>query len=288
MPMLLIAGTYRILGAAPDGDSVRFYPDDPTQWDLIDGTHKVRRNSTGGAQLRLDGIDALETHYTASGAPTHQPWDYGRKAASNLLSWLGFSKVHRAESEKVTSAEPAEVPGYLFTRGADVYGRCVALAGRGAPPGPGGEPIRVTSARLRKTVNYHQLQRGVAYPTYYRKLYYDLRETMTAAVTKARQAGTGLWPLDETTLGAHLPKGLASIVDDVVIMPKLFRRLADYFGLNDNDPSLDGFAEYLAQRDDRIYVLPTGQWTGLDSIVKVAGQSLQLQYPPEQIVFEER
>ena len=29
MPMLVIAGEYRIVGAAPDGDSVRFYPDDP-------------------------------------------------------------------------------------------------------------------------------------------------------------------------------------------------------------------------------------------------------------------
>ena len=32
--MLLISGTFRVLGAAPDGDSVRFYPIDPTQWDL--------------------------------------------------------------------------------------------------------------------------------------------------------------------------------------------------------------------------------------------------------------
>jgi hypothetical protein len=71
-------------------------------------------------------------------------------------------------------------------------------------------------------------------------------------------------------------------------MPKLFRRLADYYTLNDQDPSLDGFADYLAQRDDRIYVLPTGQYTGLDSVVKVTGQVVRLTYPPEQLVFEER
>ena len=29
MPMLLIKGTYKIVGASPDGDSVRFYPDNP-------------------------------------------------------------------------------------------------------------------------------------------------------------------------------------------------------------------------------------------------------------------
>jgi hypothetical protein len=141
---------------------------------------------------------------------------------------------------------------------------------------------------LRRTVNYHQLQRGLAYPTYYRKLYYDLREAMTAAVAKARATDTGLWKLDETTSGAELAKALASLIDDVVVMPKLFRRLADYYTLNEPDPSLAGFKAYLAQRDDRIYVLPTGQWTGLDTVVKVTGSTVRLTYRPEQLVFEER
>jgi hypothetical protein len=46
--MLLIAGTYRIVGAAPDGDSVRFYPDDPSQWDLVAGAHQVRATPSAG------------------------------------------------------------------------------------------------------------------------------------------------------------------------------------------------------------------------------------------------
>ena len=35
MAMFLIAGSFRITGDQPDGDSIRFTPDDPTQWDLI-------------------------------------------------------------------------------------------------------------------------------------------------------------------------------------------------------------------------------------------------------------
>lgn len=70
MALFLIAGMFTIRGAQPDGDSIRFTPDEPTQWDLITGPNRVKRNSTGAAQLRLDAIDALETHY---GAPrTHQ------------------------------------------------------------------------------------------------------------------------------------------------------------------------------------------------------------------------
>ena len=55
MPFLLIRGRDRILGAAPDGDSVRFYPDDPESWNRLGALareHEVRPNPTGGAQLR--------------------------------------------------------------------------------------------------------------------------------------------------------------------------------------------------------------------------------------------
>jgi hypothetical protein len=29
VPLSVIGGTFRIVGAAPDGDGIRFYPDDP-------------------------------------------------------------------------------------------------------------------------------------------------------------------------------------------------------------------------------------------------------------------
>jgi hypothetical protein len=74
----------------------------------------------------------------------------------------------------------------------------------------------------------------------------------------------------------------------VTVLPKLFRRLADYYALNNNDPSLVGFPAYLAQRDDRVTILPSGQWTGLDSIVTVTGQTVRLTTPPQQLVFDER
>ena len=99
MPMLVIAGDYRIVGAAPDGDSVRFYPDDPAEWDLIPTAGKVKRNTSGGAQLRMDGIDALETHYTVEGRILHQPLGLGQDAAAALLRWLGFRSVSRNDRD---------------------------------------------------------------------------------------------------------------------------------------------------------------------------------------------
>jgi hypothetical protein len=141
---------------------------------------------------------------------------------------------------------------------------------------------------LRQTVNYRQLVKGLAYPTFYRKLFVDLRQAMTGAVVKARAAGGPLWSSDRTTAGAALPGGLTDLESSVTVLPKLFRRLADYYALNNNDPSLVGFPAYLAQRDDRVTILPTGQWTGLDSIVTVTGQTVRLTTPPQQLVFDER
>jgi hypothetical protein len=288
MPMLTIEGVYRVIGAAPDGDSVRFTPNDPAQWDLVPGPHAVRRNATGGAQLRLDGIDTLETHYPTAGGIVHQPLEFGHRAATELLTWLGFTDVVRADNESVTAATPAEVPGYLFTRTADIYGRCVALAGKGPAPVPSGTNTHVTPDMVADTINHHQLAGGLAYPTYYRKLYVDLRGALTDAVASAKAAKEGLWPLDVTTAGADLTAGAAALEDTAVIMPKLFRRLIDYFDLNHRDPSLAGFHDYLAQRDDRVLILPTGQWTGLDTVVRIDGQTLTLTTPPEDLVFDER
>ncbi|MEV8531646.1 nuclease [Streptomyces sp. NPDC051211] len=288
MPMLVIEGSYRVLGARPDGDSVRFLPADPAHWDLVPGPHRVRSNRSGAAQVRLDGIDALETHYIpAHGSELQQPAPFGEDAADELTAWLGFAAVLRDGHGTVTSSEPATVPGFVLTRGADVNGRCVALAGRGTAPAPGGTQLHVDAALLRQTANLHQLRTGLAYPTFYRKLFVELREAMTGAVLLARSEGRGLWPADRTLSGAKID-GLASLSESEVLLPKLFRRLADYLTLGAGDPSLAGFRAYLDQREDRVLVLSRSQFTGLSTVVETEGQSIRLTVPPEDLVFEER
>ena len=138
MPMTIVKGHYRIVGASPDGDSVRFYAQDPGVWDAAGIA--VRTNSTGGVQLRLDAIDALETHYTPPHARSlwRQPADLGDGAASALLDLLGFRNVVRDDRGYVTSATPEQTPGYILTRFADKYGRAVATAFPGWAPRPGG------------------------------------------------------------------------------------------------------------------------------------------------------
>jgi len=291
MPMTLIEGHYEILGAAPDGDSVKFYPKRGKEdWRFVRGGRAVQSNKRGGAQLRLDGIDALETHYAPTNGllgTTHQPLDLGRDAAKELLEWLDFKNVKRDVTEKVTAGEPAQVPGYILTRFADTYGRCVAFAFKGNHPKKTGDDVRFDVNDLEKSVNYHLLERGHAYPTYYSKLFVDIRKAMTKAVAAARKEKRGVWAKDATMSGFTVGN-VDEVQEKAYIVPKLYRRLADYFAFNGGDTSLEGFEEYLNERDDRVFILAEGQISGFDRVVETSGQTVKLTQPIEELIFQEK
>jgi endonuclease YncB( thermonuclease family) len=287
--MNLIRGTYRIVGASPDGDSLRFYPDDPHAFAAAGIV--VKANRSGGVQLRLDAIDALETHYTPPHAPTawHQPAALGGGAATALLDILGFTQVSRNEAGIVTSATPAQTPGYILTSFADVYGRAVALAYPGEPDtGQADGSVYVTVARLRRSANYRLLADGWVYPTFYSKLYVDLRGALADAARAARQAGAGVWAKDDTLSGFEI-SGRADLTDTLVILPKLFRRLAEYLTLDETGGTdLGAFPAFLAAQNDRLFTVPEGQATSFDTLVTLDGQKLTLTKAPEEIVFIEK
>jgi len=53
------ADSFRITGAQPDGDTIRFTPNDPGRWDLITGDTRGKRNASGaGSQAEHAGSSA--------------------------------------------------------------------------------------------------------------------------------------------------------------------------------------------------------------------------------------
>ncbi|OIJ63744.1 thermonuclease family protein [Streptomyces mangrovisoli] len=285
MTMLLINGAFQIKGTQPDGDTVRFTPTDPQDWDLVNSRGRaVKHDALGRAALRLDAIDAPETHYGPH--RVHQPLQFAHAARDELLGWLGFTDVQQGPDETVTAAVPDTVPGYVLTSGADIHGRCIALAGRGASVGASGVDVDVDVAMLQQTANHHLVTTGLVYPTFYRSLFPSLRTELTTAARQAQTAGLGLWPSDTTTSGAKVT-GLSSITDDVVLLPKLFRRLVDYLQLE--NPSVACFPAYLAGIQDRFTILSTGKrCVGLHNVIEVSnGQTVRMTEPPENLVFDE-
>ncbi|MFD9893220.1 nuclease [Amycolatopsis sp. NPDC059027] len=289
MPMTLIKGTFQIVGASPDGDSVRFYPDDPQA--TKKAGLKVRLNSRGGMQLRLDAIDALETHYRPQGhgAMLHQPAELADAASARLLALLGFTKAERDENGTVTRAVPPKVTGHILTRFADKYGRAVAFAFPGQRPGRSTDlsDVHLDVKALKNSANYQLLAEGLVYPTFYSLLYPDLRQALSDAAVAARGSGSGVWKHDVTNSGFRL-QSRTQLSTDLVILPKLFRRLVDYLSIDESGGvSLAGFSHYLSTRNDRLFTIPDGHATEFETLVSVRRQTLQLTVEPERIVFIE-
>lgn len=287
MPLILINGTYRVIGSAPDGDSVRFYPDDPHAFST--SGLRVRTNSSGGAHLRLDGMEALELRYVPRGSSTawHQPAELAEAASAALLAALGFQTIERGPDGMVTASVPAAAPGHIVTRTADAYGRAVAFAfpSRRRAPAVDLARVHLDVTCLRDSANWMLLRQGLAFPTYYATLFPDLRAELTAAADHACARQRGVWPHDVTATGFRLTSR-EQLRDDVVVLPKLFRRLADYLELEDPDSvSLAGFPAYLTARADRLVTIPDGHATELDTLVEVRRQGVQLTVPSERVIF---
>jgi hypothetical protein len=313
VPVYTVPGSYKVVGASPDGDSVRFYPDDPTIFERAGLA--ARLNAHGGAQLRLDAVDALETHYTPprSKHTWRQPLALARGAGDELLAHLGFTDVQRAGDGTVTAAQPDSTRGYILTRFADTYGRPVSFAYAGDRPQPAagtpehdadGDPDEAGSGRtvavgglptvhlgvpeLTRSANYHLISMGLVYPTFYSKLYIDLREALAKEADRARRAHRGIWEQDVTHHGFDV-KSRDQLETELVILPKLFRRLAEFLSLDETgSASLTGFRAFLAQHDDQLFTVPAGQSTGLDTLVRVHGSHVRLTVAPEHIVFTEK
>ena len=222
MPFFLIRGTYHIKGYSPDGDSIRFQARNKANWAKLGG-QPVALNARGHAQLRLEAIDTLETHYKNQ----HQPMDLAVKALEFLLKSLGIIGMETDALWTMVTAVQDGTEGYILTRTTDKYQRPIAFVYAGVPPEKDGASVFLSSERLRQSVNYESLQAGMAYPTYYQGLFPDLRQACTGAAREARQADRGVWPVDRTNAG-FIVKGLKSITEQYVILPKLFRRLVDY------------------------------------------------------------
>ncbi|MFJ5552908.1 nuclease [Streptomyces sp. NPDC093225] len=291
MSYLRIRGEFRIVGTRPDGDTVRFYPDDPSVWATLSGPKPVEIHGPGGANLRLEGIDALETHFKpplVAGPELHQPTVPAGEAAAALLRILGFEPVNRTPFGFVKApTTPPACRGYVLTRGTDTHGRVIAFTGPGdGPDADATGHVFLTPDGVHETANHALLAAGMVYPIFYRTLFPDLREDMRATAAKAAATPVGVWKDDKTLSGTEVI-GPPEVSKDV-IYPKFYRRIGEYVLLNDGDPSLTGFLDFLHRKADKFTLLSAGHFsTGLDLVIEVDGTKTRWTHPVDDIVFDE-
>ena len=279
MSFKVIKGTFHIVGYSPDGDSLRFKADNPDHWQSLGGG-KVRLNAKQYAQLRIEAIDTLETHYKSQ----HQPKKYAEAATAYLFKQLGIRNVvWNASGSKVSAADDG-VSGYIISRAAERYGRPVSFVFSGKNKLNDGEEIFLDKKIARKSVNYKMLTKGLAYPTFYDGMFYDLRELFAAGTKKARKGKTGVWKADKTN-SYFAVDGLESVTDQHVMLPKLFRRITAYIKETGSFDAND-FIQQLEKKPEKVLVLSILHFTHFDNLIAVNSKGkIKLKNKPENLVF---
>jgi endonuclease YncB( thermonuclease family) len=275
----------RRTGYQPDGDSVRFKPNNPQLLKNVGG-RSAKLNPRGLVQLRFEGIDALEIHYKDSWqAPEH-----AEGARDYLLKdLLGFAQVEYTGNRNLTvkSAQPHPQPGYILTRNIDPYGRPVAFVFAGSPNGADGSEPWLKLPLLNRSANAKLMGAGLLYPAYYTGLPTDLRDRLTELATQAYNGNRGLWPDDRTLKGVQVRTG--ADLKRLAIWPKLFRRLTEYF--DGGASGLAKFDQWLRAdrtRDDALWIVPRAEQANLHDVVAVSGQTVKMRYCPEELIIVPR
>ncbi|GAA5175127.1 nuclease [Niveibacterium umoris] len=220
----VIHGTLVAVSYQPDGDSIRFVADDPDQFGELHRGHQVipsRRD--GSVQLRLEGIDAPETHYGKAKQPL------GDAARDALLSTLGFASWDfEADGATVEMTSPEAVSATILTKAADVHGRPISYLFRdGVIPHDDGDVVPLGGNLFYESANCKMVSSGDAYPLCYSSTPRAHRSALREAARHARAHSLGVWGQDESELFSLVDA--ASIgIHGALIYPKLFRRCTDY------------------------------------------------------------
>lgn len=290
MSYRVIKGAFRVVGFSPDGDSIRFAPDDVELVNTLpNGVGTVLPGKS--VQLRLECIDALETHFMA-GSPrlTHQPMGPAMAAREKLLDLLGFTGVQWSPDKMtVTGVDADDRPGFILASTFDSTGKrpvSYAFAG-GLPAGvTDGDDTFLDVARLVESANYRMVNQGFAYPMYYEGAFFDLRAAFDAAVDQAKAIGAAdtIWPRDVTNSGFVVPPD-ATLLDEKALWPKLFRRVSTYLKENP-DSGLAGFVDWMAANRDECVDLDTGSWTALHNFIAWDGAQIRMTKDIRRLMFK--
>ncbi len=266
MPFTLFKGTFQPGFGFPDGDSLRFVPDNPDPIFRL-----TRRRSppkinprNGSIQLRYEGIDTPEK---AAIDP------FASDATASNLDLAG------------TNGGQDSARGYVYANQLGTRGRLIALVYAGDTDEEDGSEKFLGPANIASSINVQQLRLGHAYPLYYDTFFHDLRDFCRAEVDTARAANRGVWSADASTSGFAWNNDIKELPP---IFPKLWRRIQKYIGSEtffDSDDPASNLVPYMKSlRDERVLTLSDARITGFDNLVETNGDQVKLLADPNDMV----
>ncbi len=273
----VFAGRFHVTGYSPDGDSIRFEPYTPQAFVEFLNIRPKRMNKF---QLRLEAIDALETHYEGY----MQPRMAAIRALEHLLERLDISDIEYSMlGDLVVSANDAK-EGYVLTRSVDGFKRpIVYIFPKYGHDLDVTQPYDAEMVPIEQSVNFQMAAEGHVYPTFYNTMHPHFLRTFQAACKNARELHRGLWFYDKTA--EFDISDLDAIQTEFVILPKLFRRIVKFASKN---PTLSNLKDYLKRNGGSLYIegqsKGEGFWRSID--YDVERHVVRLMKHPEELVFK--
>lgn len=221
---LVLRGDFVVIGKAPDGDSVRFIPDNAALLKELKNSSRIRPSKDGSVQLRFEAIDAPELHFSNVAQPL------GATSRDALLERMGFHKLSfKSDGATVASSQPERLRGAILSQAAEVNGRPIsyALLERDLGAQPDGSRLKLDDALLQKTLNDAMLRSGMAYYTVYTSTPAAQRDYFKGVALEARRKGLGVWAADKTA-SFTLERQDSVTIGGQLVLPKLFRRCISY------------------------------------------------------------
>lgn len=133
---------------------------------------------------------------------------------------------------------------------------------------------------IEDSINFQLAREGLVYPTFYTTTDRIFAEKIRAVVARARKTKRGIWSIDKTSDFTLLD--IRALQEDILLMPKLFRRLVGFF---DNYSDFGKLEEYMAKQRDNLVLWDGTKKKSLADLMKITGRRLQMKTPVEDILF---
>ncbi|HSB03208.1 MAG TPA: thermonuclease family protein [Anaerolineales bacterium] len=271
----VIAGTFHVKGFEPDGDSIRFQAANPANWDFFTWSSALDKASKR-KQLRVEAIDAMETHYEGY----HQPRPFALAALESLLELLDINSViYSIGFTKIVEASDGKL-GFIAAGTTDRFGRPVSYLFSKKAPLTDGAVMDSSQLPVEESINFQLAREGLVYPTFYTTTDRVFAEKIRAVVSRARKTKRGIWSIDRTPDFSLWD--IRTLQEDILILPKLFRRLAVFI---DSYADYGKLEDYMKKQRDNLQLWDGTKKKSLADLMKFSGRRLQMKTPIEDILF---
>jgi len=271
----VIAGTFHVKGFQPDGDSIRFQAVNPANWDFFVWPSELEKISKK-KQLRIESIDAMETHYEGY----HQPRPFALAALESLLELLEItSVVYSIGITQIVDANDGK-PGFVASAGTDRFGRPVSYLFSKKTPLTDGAVMDSSALPVEESINFQLAREGLVYPTFYTTTDRVFAEKIRAVISRARKTKRGIWSIDRTADFSLWD--VRTLQEDILILPKLFRRLIAFI---DSYADYNPLESFMKKQKDNLQLWDGTKKKSLADLMKFSGRRIQMKTPVEDILF---